>query len=461
MVLDPVHDQCTGGRTVAHIIEVRIDTGYGVVVWNVVGRVIGVRMLFLRRGHLVRQAGHFPAGGIVIRIVGADLHIAPGHVHRGQIVHDLLFITGQGHLDLLGHAGRQQGTGAGEHGVVGVLHLILGRQIQIVRKGIAARLPQIRICGAIQVGPLQRADALVRTIGIVNGVPNVLLRRNPVEPVFQEELDTQGVSQIRCEVILHCAVNTGAARNLFQNVKCVQISIQVRSAKGVGRIRAVPKEILIRAGADLLRHLLHGAGNTGIGRQLYQVTNIAGPTAQIRSALIARVIGHIHGTKHMGKLHGIPIGQGKRIQITQTAGMGAVGCVLLRNILGKFCLFRSTECRPAAGGVSTHAAANIVDDQGSATFLRMLQRVSLRITLQVRQIRHKVAELRHHIGRIHFRLPFAGGLCLGRRRILRILFFSARLQRFGSRLLYGFQSRFLRDFPDGRFRDCRRRILRL
>ena len=121
------------------------------------------------------------------------------------------------------------------------------------------------------------------------------------------------------------------------------------------------EEVLVIVGADLLRHLLHRAGNAAIGGQLHQIANVAGPASQIRRALDLGVIRHIHSAEHMGEFHGIAVRQCKLAQTAEVAGAGVVLCVLFRHIAGKRRLLRAAERRPCTGGILLNAAADIVD----------------------------------------------------------------------------------------------------
>ena len=91
-------------------------------------RIVGVGVLRLRSGHLIRDRRELrDGGGIVVVIVREEHHVVAADVDGGGIDHHLLIVAGDGTLNLLLHAGGQRRTGGIERGVIGRLHLRLRR----------------------------------------------------------------------------------------------------------------------------------------------------------------------------------------------------------------------------------------------------------------------------------------------------------------------------------------------
>ena len=376
VIFDAFHDKSAGGGSVAHIIEVCVNAHHRAVIGDVMGRVRGIGMLFLRGIHLIRHTGHLPRGAVIIVIVCVNIHIIAGDVCRRDIINDLLIILRQSHLDLLRDAGSQRRYRTGEYFEVRICHLAACRLVQVIRKGIAAGLTQVGVYAVGNIGALQRADTLVGAIGIIDSLADILFRRYAVKAVFQEKLDPDRVRQILGIVVLHDGADGGAAVQLLQNIERVQIAVQVQNAKGV-RVRRVIEEVLVVAGANLLSHFLHCAGHSAVGGQLHQIADIAGPAAQIRRILVLGVVRHVHCAEHMGKVYLIAVGQGKLVQAAQPSGAGGILSVLFCHIAGKRRLFRAAERCPCTGGILLHAAADIVDHKRHGLLGGMLQHIGV------------------------------------------------------------------------------------
>ena len=151
------------------------------------------------------------------------------------------------------------------------------------------------------------------------------------------------------------------------------------------RIGIVVKKILVVICPDLLCHFLNGAGHTGIGRELKQVTNIACPAAEVGRALIAGVVRHIHCAEHVRKIDFVSVGYRENLQAAHSSGICSVGCVLLGYITGKGCVFRTAEGRPCTGCVFFHAAADVVDDKRRSIFAGMFPGISVGVSLKCGQ----------------------------------------------------------------------------
>ena len=176
VILNALHNQGTGRRAVAHVVEVGIDTDDSAVVGNIMFRVVRVGMLFLGSIHLIRQASHLPCGAVIVIIVGIDIDIAACDIRSCEIINNLFIILRQRHFHFLLNAGSQYGGGAGKDLVIIVFQLSLCRFVEIIGKSIAAGTAQIGIDTIRKVTAFQRADALVSVIGIIDGSANVILR---------------------------------------------------------------------------------------------------------------------------------------------------------------------------------------------------------------------------------------------------------------------------------------------
>ena len=389
VIFDAFHDKSAGGGSVAHIIEVCVNAHHRAVIGDVMGRVRGIGMLFLRGIHLIRHTGHLPRGAIIIVIVGIDVHIIAGNICRRDVINDLLIILRQSHLDLLRDAGSQRRGRAGEYFEVRIRHLAARRLIQVIRKGIAAGLTQIGVYAVGNIGALQRADALVGAVGIINSRTDILFRRNTAKAVFQKELDPKRIRQILGIVVLHDGADGCAAVQLLQNIERIQIAIQIQNTKGV-YFRRVIEKVFVIAGADLLGHFLYRTGHSAVGGQLHQVADITGPAAQIRSILILGVIRHVHRAEHMGKIHRITVRQDKLVQAAKPTGAGSVLRILFRYIAGKCGLFRAAERRPCTGGILLDTAADIVDHKRHGLLCGMLQHIGVCVGFKCCQRGNKI-----------------------------------------------------------------------
>ena len=386
VILNALHNQGASGCTVTHVVKVRIDANDRTIIGNIMLRIVRVGVLFLSGVHLIRQTGHLPGRAVIVVIVCIDIDVAARNIGCRKIVSDLFVVLSQGHFDFLLNAGSQHGGGAGKDFVIIVLQLSLCRFVKIIGKSIAAGTAQIGIDTVWQIAALQRSDALIAIVSIIDRGSNVIFRRGSAEAVVQEEFCARSIGQIGREIILHDRADRHTGTDLLQDVKSVKISIQVENTKRVNlRIGMVVKKILVVICPDLLCHFLNGAGHTGIGRELKQVTNIACPAAEVGRALITGVIGHVHCAKHVRKIDLIPVGHRENSKAAQGSGICAVGCVLFRYIAGKSRVFRTTEGRPRAGRVFLHAAADVVDDKCRSIFAGMFSGVSVGVSLKCGQ----------------------------------------------------------------------------
>ena len=205
MVLHTFHNQCATGSAVAHVIEVCIDAQHRVIVFDVVVRIVRVRVLGLGRRHLIGDAGHRPRRRIVVVIVGVDADIITADVNGGRVEDDLLAVRGQRICNILGNAGSQSAGGVGEHSIIAVLRrirlwfgfrlwlrvstvLIARKYEQVVRKCIAAGgLQSVMILQVEQfIGTFQSSNQGVGGVGIQNSLTDTRFCLNIAQTVLEK-----------------------------------------------------------------------------------------------------------------------------------------------------------------------------------------------------------------------------------------------------------------------------------
>ena len=331
--------------------------------------------------HLITNSRHFPYRGIVVSIICIDIDIAACDIRCCKIIYDLLVIFRESHFGFLLNAGCQHGRGAGKNLVIVVFQLSLRRFMQIVGKSVAAGATQIGVDTTRQITAFQCADTLIAAIGVIHRGTDVVLCRDTVKAVIQEEFCACSIGQVRRKVIFHNRTDRYTAADLLQDIKSIKISVQIQNAERVG-IRCIIKKILIVIGPDLLGHFFNGSGYTGISRELEQVADITGPASEVCRILVSGMIGHIHRTEHMRKVYLIAIWQSKNIEAAQSNSVGIVFCILLGYIAGKSRVFRTTESCPCTGRVFFYAAAYVIDDKCCWIFAGMFTGVSISISLK-------------------------------------------------------------------------------
>ena len=392
VILHALHHQSTGGRSVAHVIEVCIDAGHGAVIWNVVLGIIRIGVLFLSRLHLIRQARHFPDGAVVIIIVCVNANVAARNVSRCKIVNDLLIVPRHRHLDLLLHTGSKHRGMAGKNFIVIILDLCLCCLIKIVSKRIAASTAKVSIDTIRQIAALKCTNAFVSVVGIVNASTDIILRRSAGKSVIEEEFCAHSIRQVGGEIVFHDRADRRAVSDFLKDIKGIQIAVQIQDAERMC-IRYIMEKILVVVRADLLCHLLDRTGHTGIGRKLEQVTDVTGPAAEVSGTLVACVVGHVHCTEHMRKIDRIPVGKLKFIQAAQTTRSCRIGSILFGDIARKVRILRSAERRPCTGRILFHAGTDVIDDKRRCVFSGMLTRIHVSIFLQNSQGCEKITVL--------------------------------------------------------------------
>ena len=81
----------------------------------------------------------------------------------------------------------------------------------MIRKRIAAGLPDVGISSVGEICSLKRFNAFVCQIGCVDFISDIFLGGNSVKAVLKEEFSTQTVGEILGEVVLHDIAYRSAA----------------------------------------------------------------------------------------------------------------------------------------------------------------------------------------------------------------------------------------------------------
>ena len=259
----------------------------------------------------------------------------------------------------------------------------------MIRKGIAAGLPDVGVYPLGQIAALKCRNAFIGAIDVIDNGSDLGFGGCSAQPIVDEELCAEAVVQVGRVIALHDCADRIVAGEIPDDIESIHISQEIQNAKGMG-VGIVIEEILVVVGPDFLGHLLHRAGDTAVLRELQQIANIAGPAAKIGSVLIAGMIGHIQAAEHVGKLHLIPVGNGKAFQIAESADAGPLLLVTGRHKCGKCRLFFSAEGVPGAGIVLFHTAANIVDNQTHRILAAVFLGKCIGTLLQKLQAGHEV-----------------------------------------------------------------------
>ena len=91
-VLHAFHNQRATGRSGAHVIEIRIDSQYCIIVFNVVVRIIWIGVFSLSRCHLVGNSGHSPSRAVIIMVVCINADIFTANIDSSRVVHNLFAV---------------------------------------------------------------------------------------------------------------------------------------------------------------------------------------------------------------------------------------------------------------------------------------------------------------------------------------------------------------------------------
>ena len=396
--LHAVHHQQAAGLTGGHIVAVAVggndDVEMLVFILVVVQQGVG----------LILHPLHAPAAaGVVVLVVGHDGHIITVDIHSGNIVDDLLAIRSGGVVDGLADAGSQNGLHRGEDGVVGAflflfaaaaLQPALCQLVKVIGKGVAAGSPQVVGVGQTAVS-LQHLQAHIGGICTQDRRTDILLIVQTLEAGVQEVGCPVGVRQGGGEVAFHQSAELlAAALELGDQVEGIQVGIEVVHAEGLIGIHTKA------VGADIISHLLHGAGGdiTIVLAEVQQVTQVTGPAAQV-SGGSGCDIGNVHGAEHVTKVGPVAVGQIEIINddIPQVHGIGAVDGILLLHIGGKTYDLFAGKGFPVAVVVPFHAGTDKIDGQ-FACILAGDRRVFIRIALQHLQGAEECRILGHAAG---------------------------------------------------------------
>ena len=183
IVFDTVHDQGTRRSTVAHVVEVGVDSRYCLVVLNVIVSIISIAVLLLGSLHLVADALHAPGRSVIVLVISNYGDIVPRDVSRCKVIDNLLVVCCHRPLLNLGDARSKRRRLAREDLVVGGIFLAISSEIEPVCERVTACLAYIFIYTARKVRSLQRNYPLVACIALVDVVANVLLRGSSAKAV--------------------------------------------------------------------------------------------------------------------------------------------------------------------------------------------------------------------------------------------------------------------------------------
>ena len=204
VILDTVHDKSAIRSAITHVVKVRINTGNGSIIPDVVHGIFSIAMLLLSGLHLFAHSLHAPAGSIIILVVGHHRDVAPRDVGCCQIIDNLLVVSSHRPLLNLSDAGGQCGGFTREDLVIGgSLLLTISIGAEPVCEGIAAGLADVLIYTIREVGPLQRDDTLIARIALIDVVAYVIFRGSAAKTVVEEIPGTQLIREACCEVVLH------------------------------------------------------------------------------------------------------------------------------------------------------------------------------------------------------------------------------------------------------------------
>ena len=412
---DAFHDQRAGGLTGTHVKEVSIDTQHRTVVFHIQVRLGRIGVAVLRCQHLIHDAGHCPAlGGIVGIVVCMDGNILAANVHRRNIVSNLLIISGIGIVHRLADTGSNGGSGGGEYGVVAVIRqrlilfaaglavvaalIILGafqsaicQFKEVIGEGIAASHLQIVILFGDAVLGIQHLHTDVGAVCIVDSLADILLSQHTAEAMVQEVNRPIVISQSRGVVVLHSGAQNPAFLDGTHQIVSIQVAVDIQRTEAADTVLVHAQIILTDVGNHSVHTgILTGAALLGVVQQVTQVTC---PTAKV--GIVGIVVSHIHGTKHMIKLHSLTVGGGEGGQVSQTCHSGTVEDVLLCHVFHEARVFRTCHGLPGAGGVLGYTGTDIIEYQLFGILAGITGSVSGRILLQNLQIGKEGAVVGH------------------------------------------------------------------
>ena len=398
-----LHHQCAGGLTGGHIEEVTVNAQNGVIVFDVMLRILRVGVTLLRRHHLVMDRSHGPAlSGIVGVVVGVDAHVISAQLHLGDVVSHLLIIGGVGILDGLGHAGGDLRFGGGENGVVAVgtvtFQTALCQLVQIVGESVAAGYTQGLVVGGDAVFGIQHLDAQIGIISIKDRLADILTGLQTVKAAVQEEDGAVIIGPVLSEPALHGGTEAQTGTESGNQIVGIQVAVDIQLTEA-GNAVLIDTQIV---GTDIgdggiQRGIIAGAALLG---EVQQVAQVTGPAAQI--GVVGVIVAHVHGAEHMLKLYQLSVGRGEHLQIAQRRGSGAVGCILSCHVCGKSGVFRTCHGLPGAGGILGNTGTDIVEYQSLGVGTDG-GGIAVCVAFQHLQVLHEAAEIRNRGLRCHCR----------------------------------------------------------
>ena len=393
VVLHAAHDQHTAGLTGLHIEAGTVGGGDHIVVLDIEGAV-GIAVLSLRGIGLILDTLHGPAfGGVIVVVVGKQMHIVSGDIGSGDVVDGLQTVSRGGILDILRDTGSQNGAQRVEHlevTVLVLLHIVTGQTAQIVCERIAASLTQaIEIVRVEVAGAFQRGDHIVPQDSLIHRITHIAADGNTVQTVVQEVVSSVFLRQILSIISLHQHRKTVHlvlhVLHGIHEVEAIQIAVDIQLIEAnltVGRGHA---QIAL---TDLCDHLGEAAGDTASVSELQQVDHIAAPTGHIGMVgAEVIVIGDIHHAKDMADIAQLAVGQFKCIQVLQTGDLdeGLLPCrhqFFVEHLLhhddefGKIGILIAGHDAPGAGIIALDTGADVLQRQSQRILAGILHGIA-------------------------------------------------------------------------------------
>ncbi len=313
----------------------------------------------------------------------------------------MLIFPVKGIVNSLGNARGQSGGCGGEYTISGLLlrlfrlslygrlrlnQAILGDTVQIVSKSIAADIAKLGLVGKPTVS-FQHVNHGQAIIGGVNYVAQLFLGNIASETIVHKIGNPGYILQVCGVVGSEQIMQRGcAAFDLVDKIVAVQVGIHIVVGEGVIH-QIVHAQILFQ---NLLNLCFPIASGKLALSKAHQVTQVTSPATKIgRHLSIVVVAGHVQRAKHMPEIQHIAVGQLQIAHILQPASSGAVGGILLGNVLGESRIFSTCQYFPAIGKIAVYAGADIVNHQLYSIFPTIGLGKILSIAFQNQQVTEK------------------------------------------------------------------------
>ena len=341
------------------------------------------------------------------------MDIFAGKIGGGQIVADLLLVSGMSYVDLLGDTGSQNGSLCGEDIVVDVFtefHIVAGQLAQVVCESIAAGAAQIGQLGrgcTVVTGVLQSGDHLVCRVLGIDFLPQAGTAADAVQTVLDYEIRTVFIAQVCGEVTIQDIVELSGDILLtgqhLHDIEAVQIAHKIGGAEapfhGLYRER-FPQEIIL---ADLFHHFFQRAGDPILIHQAQQVAQVTAPTGNVSVVFAVDVgIGNVHGAEHVANIGLLAAGEREGLDILHAGNLDhfvggvngqVVGFLVVLHILDEVLVLVARHDLPGTGVVTIHAGTDVLDENTQGILAGILSGVVVCDLFQKLQILHEGIEV--------------------------------------------------------------------